>query len=120
MIDSMVADVCDADELETGLRREGMFSAVKGFALKLAQAITSAVGGFMIAFAGFDADVANDTGVPEGVIFNMKALVVGVTCIGLLAAACVMWFYPISREAAARTREALAQRKRHEDDEAVS
>lgn len=120
MIDSMVADVCDADELETGLRREGMFSAVKGFALKLAQAITSAVGGFMIAFAGFDADVANDTGVPEGVIFNMKALVVGVTCIGLLAAACVMWFYPISREAAARTREALAKRKRHEDDEAVS
>ncbi len=46
MIDSMVADVCDADELETGLRREGMFSAVKGFALKLAQAITAAAGGF--------------------------------------------------------------------------
>ncbi|MFK7910920.1 MAG: MFS transporter [Akkermansiaceae bacterium] len=115
MVDSMVADVCDADELRTGLRREGMFGAVKGFALKLAQAITSAVGGYMIALAGFDPDVANDTGVPEDVIFNMKAMVVGVTCIGLVVAAIVMWFYPISREAAVRTQEALAK-KRDEND----
>jgi GPH family glycoside/pentoside/hexuronide:cation symporter len=36
MIESMTADVCDDDELRSGRRREGMFSAMKGFALKAA------------------------------------------------------------------------------------
>jgi hypothetical protein len=35
-----VAVVCDDDELSSGRRREGMFSAVKGFALKATQGLT--------------------------------------------------------------------------------
>jgi len=55
MVSSMVADVCDEDELKTGLRREGMFGAVNGFALKAALAITALVGGILLQFSGFDA-----------------------------------------------------------------
>jgi len=56
MVSSMVADVCDEDELKTGLRREGMFGAVNGFALKAALAITALVGGILLQFSGFDAE----------------------------------------------------------------
>ncbi|MEN8254106.1 MAG: MFS transporter [Verrucomicrobiota bacterium] len=56
MVSSMVADVCDEDELKTGLRREGMFGAVNGFALKAALSLTALIGGILLQFSGFDAD----------------------------------------------------------------
>jgi MFS family permease len=46
MIDSMTADVCDDDELSSGRRREGMFSAVKVFATKAGQGLTFSLGGY--------------------------------------------------------------------------
>ena len=36
LVPSMTADICDLDEVHTGQRREGMFNAVLGWALKLA------------------------------------------------------------------------------------
>jgi hypothetical protein len=56
MISSMVADVCDEDELKTGLRREGMFGAVNGFALKAALSVTAMIGGILLTVTGFNAD----------------------------------------------------------------
>ncbi|RKZ06301.1 hypothetical protein DRQ05_05005, partial [bacterium] len=45
----------DEDELKTGLRREGMFGAVNGFALKAALSLTALIGGILLQFSGFDA-----------------------------------------------------------------
>jgi len=56
MVSSMVADVCDEDELKTGLRREGMFGAVNGFALKAALSLTALIGGILLQVSGFNAD----------------------------------------------------------------
>lgn len=50
---SMVADVCDIDELATGQRREGMFSAVYWWMVKLGLAMASLVGGAMLVGTGF-------------------------------------------------------------------
>jgi len=55
---SMVADVCDIDELETGQRREGMFSAVYWWMVKLGLAMASLVGGAMLAGTGFKQELA--------------------------------------------------------------
>ena len=60
MVSSMVADVCDEDELKTGLRREGMFGAVNGFTLKAALSLTAFIGGILLQTSGFDA-----TGIDE-------------------------------------------------------
>lgn len=56
MINSMVADICDDDELKTGLRREGMFGAVHGFSLKAALSLTALIGGVLLSTSGFDAE----------------------------------------------------------------
>lgn len=56
MVSSMVADVCDEDELKSGLRREGMFGAVNGFALKAALSLTAVIGGVLLQFSGFNAE----------------------------------------------------------------
>lgn len=62
LVSSMVADVCDIDELETGTRREGMFGAVYWWMVKLGLAISSLISGFLINLSGFNIELgANQT-----------------------------------------------------------
>jgi GPH family glycoside/pentoside/hexuronide:cation symporter len=108
MIDSMTADVCDEDELRTGLRREGMFGAVKSLALKAGVALTGLTGGLVIKLAGAS-DAAQ--GVSPEVAQTLKTLFVSIQTIGLIAGILVFVFYPISRAKSEETRRMLDQRK---------
>lgn len=107
MVDSMTADICDDDELRTGRRREGMFSAVKGFALKAAQGLTFGVGGYMATAAGYDPQVVDRAGLDEHTAWKMKVALVGFQCAGLLLAIAIMWLYPITRQRAEETQRKL-------------
>ena len=107
MTDSMVADICDDDELTSGRRREGMFSAVKGFALKAAQGLTFGLGGYMATAAGYDPAKVEQSGLDEATAWKMKLALFGFTVIGLLVAIAIMWFYPITRAKAAETQHRL-------------
>ena len=51
---SMLADICDIDELETGERREGMFTAVYWWMVKMGLALAGLIGGAMLSWTGFD------------------------------------------------------------------
>ena len=51
---SMLADICDLDELQTGERREGMFTAVYWWMVKMGLALAGLIGGAMLAWTGFD------------------------------------------------------------------
>ncbi len=53
LMSSMVADVCDYDELKTGARREGMFGAIYWWMVKLGLALASFVSGLLINATGF-------------------------------------------------------------------
>ncbi len=53
LMNSMVADVCDFDELQTSARREGMFSAAYWWMVKLGVALASLVSGVLINATGF-------------------------------------------------------------------
>ena len=109
MVDSMTADVCDDDELRTGRRREGMFSAVKGFALKAAQGLTFGLGGYMATAAGYDPQIVDRSGLDEDTAWKMKAALVGFQCAGLLLAIAIMWLYPITRQRAEETQRKLRE-----------
>lgn len=54
LVNAMKADMCDWDELQTGLRREGMFAAVSGWLQKLSAAITFSFAGVVLVWAGFE------------------------------------------------------------------
>ena len=108
MIDSMTADVCDEDELRTGLRREGMFGAVKSLALKAGVALTGLTGGLVIKLAGAS-DAAH--GVSPDVAQTLKTLFVSIQSVGLVAGILVFVFYPISRAKSEETRRILNERK---------
>jgi GPH family glycoside/pentoside/hexuronide:cation symporter len=53
---SMVGDICDEDELQTGTRSEGMFFSVFWWFIKTGGAFASLVGGLLLLFTTFDED----------------------------------------------------------------
>ncbi|MCF3650644.1 MFS transporter [Synoicihabitans lomoniglobus] len=54
---SMVADLCDEDQLRTGRRREGSFMAVGQWINKAGLTLAIVVSGFLLVWIGFDAEL---------------------------------------------------------------
>jgi len=57
LMGSMIADVVDLDELETGERREGMFGSIFWWVVKLGMAAALAGGGLLLNATGFDVEL---------------------------------------------------------------
>jgi GPH family glycoside/pentoside/hexuronide:cation symporter len=108
MFSSMTADVCDEDELATGMRREGAYSAVNSMANRIMQIGLVLVGGFLPRIAGYADTTAPLT--PE-LLERMKWLLIVVQFAGVGLAAAVLWFFPITRARAEQTRQVLDTRK---------
>ena len=106
---SILGDVCDDDELRTGLRQEGVYSAANGFVTKCAQALVILGAAVMLEFAGY---VGGADPTPE-TAFRMKAVFVVVQVIGLGAGLTLMAFFPIGRKRAEETRRILDERKKN-------
>lgn len=56
--DSMLADVVDEHELETGIRREGVVYAVRAFSMKATSAFGTLLGGLLLSWIDFPENVA--------------------------------------------------------------
>jgi GPH family glycoside/pentoside/hexuronide:cation symporter len=52
LINAIVPDICDLDELEYGLRREGLFAAVMGLVSKMAISLSTLVMGYLLLWFG--------------------------------------------------------------------
>jgi GPH family glycoside/pentoside/hexuronide:cation symporter len=53
----MLADVCDFDELKTGLRREGMYGAVYAWVYKAGSGLSMTLGGLLIQWIGVNPEL---------------------------------------------------------------
>jgi glycoside/pentoside/hexuronide:cation symporter, GPH family len=109
MFSSMIADICDEDELVTGLRREGAYVAVGGFFGKTAQVGTLLLAGALPRMAGYV-----DTSVPPepAQLETMRAMLIGIQFVALVIAICILWFYPLTRSRSEAIRDQLDQRRR--------
>lgn len=108
---TMVGDVCEEDELETGLRREGMFSSIGAFSRKMAVAGASILSGLVLNGVGFDAELAAQSGLTESVGHNLKLAFVLGQALVCLSGLILISFYPITRDRAIETQKILTARK---------
>jgi GPH family glycoside/pentoside/hexuronide:cation symporter len=60
LMPSMVADVVDADELNTHERREGMYGSIFWWVVKLGQSVAIFGGGLLLVWTGFDVELGGD------------------------------------------------------------
>jgi GPH family glycoside/pentoside/hexuronide:cation symporter len=93
ILPSMLADVCDVDEIQTGLRREGMYGAVYGWLLKIGVTIGLSLSGFVLTFAGIVPTAKIQT--PEA-IQNLRLLFSLVPFAFTLIAGALLFRYPLT------------------------
>lgn len=106
---SMLADVCDFDELTTGLRREGMYTASYAWTIKAAIALTMIGSGYVLKIAGYDAALENAQ--PEGVVQTLRLIYMLVPMVFVSTALVFVWRYPLSAARVADIRTLLDRRK---------
>ena len=105
---SMLADVVDYDELETGQRREGSFSACQSWISKVGIALGIGASGWILQFTGFDAKVPVQT---EHSIFMIRILLSGIPVIGLLVSFVAILRFPLTASRMQEIRAALEARR---------
>lgn len=106
IIPSMIADICDFDELETGQRREGMYSATFSWLLKVGVTVAMALSGWLINLAGI-VDSA-ETQTPQAV-HNIRLLFTLLPSIFVIIGGFFVIRYPITEKDAERVKEQLAK-----------
>lgn len=106
---SMLADICDDDELRHGLRREGTFGSIFSWVQKLGY--SGAFFGAMLTlkWTGFDAALAGAQA--PGTIFSMRLMLAIPTAIWAVAAIGLLALYPLNRRRAYEIRDALEARR---------
>jgi len=109
LMGSMIADVCDMDELNTNERREGMYGSIFWWVVKLGMAAALAGGGFLLNATGFDVELGGAQS--EQTIYMMRIFdaFIPTVCSGL--AIWMVYLFPITEEKAHEIREELEQRR---------
>ncbi len=109
LMGSMIADVCDMDELHSHERREGMFGSVYWWIVKLGMAAALAVSGLLLNLTGFDVALGGDQS--EQTLFLMRIFDVCLPVVGSLIAIWLIASYPITEEVANDVRRQLEERR---------
>jgi GPH family glycoside/pentoside/hexuronide:cation symporter len=107
---SMLNDAMEMDALRTGLRREGLYSALYSFVDKFGGAVGPAVVGAALSLAGFDktasVTAANAEHVRQATLLGVAYIPTGCAVIAVI----LLSLYPLSQKALKAAREAsLAQ-----------
>ncbi|MDQ8193511.1 MFS transporter [Coraliomargarita sp. SDUM461004] len=97
LIPSMIADVCDLDELENGNRREASFSSVFQWIWKLGATIAMALSGILISLAGASVSSPDDL-LSYNVVFRLRLILAIVPVIFAIIAMVLLWRYPLTHK----------------------
>lgn len=109
VVPSMQADVADYDELTTGKRREGSFSAVFSWTFKASTALTAGLSGLVIVLTGFDIGRGADQA--PHVLSNLMQFYIWIPVVSLAFCLFAISRYQLTRERMAEIRQELESRR---------
>ena len=108
MASSMIADVCDEDELRTGIRREGIYSAVYGWWLKMAISTAYLIAGFLLQSTRFNDKIVHQL---PSTCFWLRFWEIGLPCVLCTVSFWLLFRYPLTEDRAYEIK-AMLERKR--------
>jgi glycoside/pentoside/hexuronide:cation symporter, GPH family len=111
---SMLPDVIELDELETGQRREGLFYSFMVFLQKICLGVALAVILQSLEWTGFDSHAASQ---PSAVLMAIRFAIGPIPTISLIGGLILAYFYPITREKHQQILLQLAERRKLSDEE---
>jgi len=109
---SMMPDVIEFDEWETGERPEGIFYGFMVFLQKLGIALALWILGIALGWSGYvsPTDAVAIPMQPESTLMAIRLFVGPVPALILACSLIIAWFYPVSRQRHIDMRDALAKR----------
>lgn len=108
LLPSMLADVIDFDEIESGTRREGAYASILSYVLKFGSTFVFLVTGPLIELVGFDAHKVVQS---PSTLLGLRILFAGVPAVAALAAALALRRYPLSHDVMSTIRVRLEARR---------
>jgi GPH family glycoside/pentoside/hexuronide:cation symporter len=109
LMPSMVADVVDADEINTHERREGMYGSIFWWVVKLGQSAAILGGGLLLVWTGFDVNLGGDQ--TAETIRLMRLCDAVIPCVASAIAIWSIASYSITEEKAHEVRKELEARR---------
>jgi GPH family glycoside/pentoside/hexuronide:cation symporter len=104
---SVMADICDIDELHSGKRREGMFGAAMALIFKFSMAFAPVLVGYMLFWSGFREEASTQT---QSTLQAMRIFYAGIPVVCLAISMALTSFLPISERDAREVRRLLDER----------
>lgn len=108
LVNAMIADICDEDELATGIRREGIYFAVYNWWWKVAVSIATVISGYLQRFTGFVEGAATQS---DETLLNLRIWEIGLPPVLCLAGVWLLARYPLTEQRAYEVKALLDQRK---------
>jgi len=109
LVPSMIADVVDADELQTHERREGMFGSIFWWMVKLGLTAALAGSGYLLNATGFDVDLVGHQA--PRTITQLRLFDAGIPVLTSLIALWAIATFPITEAKAREVRDELERRR---------
>lgn len=107
LVNSMNADICDEDELNTGTRREGSYFAVYGWWWKAAVSIAYVISGYLLEITGYNADLGQQT---ESTLFWLRFWEIGLPAVLVVIAIATISRYGLTEDRVYEIKEILKNR----------
>jgi GPH family glycoside/pentoside/hexuronide:cation symporter len=95
LVFTLLADIIDKDELNTGQRREGMFFGINALVTKPAQSVSAMISGFIFAFTNFNQNLGVGETQPASAVFGIKLLIGLIPAIFIVVGLISLWYYPL-------------------------
>ena len=104
---AIVPDICDADELESGQRREGLFTSVMGFMAKMEISLCVLLVGYLVSWSGLDTRLATQ---PAEVLNKMFWLCILPNIVFTFLALVLTLKFPMTEASMSEVRRKLDER----------
>ncbi|TFG05242.1 MAG: MFS transporter, partial [Promethearchaeota archaeon] len=108
LVFTLLADVVDEDELETGVRREGMYFGTNALITKPAQSVSAAISGLVFYLTQYDQNIGAGETQPTSAILGIKLLIGLIPALFIILGMISLWFYPLD----AQTKEYKEMKKK--------
>jgi len=107
LVNSMNADICDEDELNTGVRREGSYYAVYGWWWKASVSIAYVISGYLLELTGYNVDMPQQM---DSTLFWLRFWEIGLPTVLVVAAVLTISRYALTENRVYEIKEILKSR----------
>ncbi|PTX92196.1 hypothetical protein DB346_24970 [Verrucomicrobia bacterium LW23] len=111
ILGAIMPDICDEDELASGHRREGVFTAVMGFMAKIEISLCALLVGYVVVWAGLDTKIAEQ---PQEVLSRLYWLAVIPNIVFTTGYFILALYFPMTESTMTEIRTSLEERRSRE------